>query len=171
MELVQNENYRLKGYKTKNVYDTNGDLVAVEYYKNYDPATQTYSNLKVKEIRTIERDVNFGIPFQETVDIEWYKSDGTKIAEKQIQKVKDINEGQDMNQRARTNLTTKAQGYLIQTVGLENTKELGVDIAVERAAYISGATQALIDAVNNSTRTYMTPEVKATVVAILNVTY
>ena len=171
MELIQNQDYRIQGYMKKNVYGTNGDLITVEYYGQYDSQTQTYSNLIVKEIKTIERDINFGIPFQENIEIVWYKSDGSVIAQKNILKVIDINDGQKINQNSRTNLTTKAQGYLIQTVGLANTKELGVDISSERSAYISGATQALIDAVNNSSRTYMTAEVKASVVAILNVTF
>lgn len=172
MELVQNQDYRLKGYHKEKVYDAKGDVIQVNFYKNYDPVTETYTQLKVRENRTVERDVTTGVPNKVTVDIEWFKSDGTTVtAGKQLEKYINGFDGQQMNQNARLNLTTKAQGYLLQTIGLDNTKELGTDVALERAAYISGTTQGLLDAVNNSTRPYMTPEVKATVITILDQTY
>jgi hypothetical protein len=172
MELIQNQDYRIKGYHKEKVYDNKGDVTQVNFYKNYNPVTESYTELKVRESRTVDRDVTTGVPNKVTVDIEWFKSDGvTKSAEKRLEKYINGFDGQQMNQEARLNLTTKAQGYLLQAVGLENTKELGTDVAVERSAYISGTTQGLIDAVNNSARAYMTPEVKATVVTILNVTF
>ena len=172
MELVQNQDYRLNGYHKEKIYDDKGDVVQVNFYKNYNPVTETYTQLKVRENRTVERDATTGVPNKVTVDIEWFKSDETTvIAGKQLEKYINGFDGQQMNQNARVNLVTKAQGYLLQSVGLENTKELGEDVGIERSAYISGTTQSLIDAVNNSTRPYMTAEVKATVTAILNVTF
>lgn len=172
MKPVQYEDYRIKGYAKEKVYDTKGDLVEVNFYEEYDVPTKTYSRLAVKETRTVTRDVTLGIPELITVDIQFFKGDGTTvIATKQLVKPINSHDGMSVNEEARTRLVEKAQGYLLQEIGLANTQEFGADVTTERAAYISGTRQPIIDAINNSARAYLTPTIKATLVAILDVDY
>lgn len=170
MELTRNIDYRIQGYYKKKIYDVKGDLVSSEFYKSYNEGTQTYSNLKVKEVRVVERDVVLGIPEKITVDIEWYHGD--QVTEtKQI--IKPINsfDGMGMNEASRKRLVGQAQGYLLGEVGLANTKDFANDIISERAGYIAGTRQPLIDAINTSAKPYMTAPIKATLVALLDIDY
>jgi hypothetical protein len=171
MELVQNEDYRLKGYYKDETYNEKGDVSKVTYYKAYDKTTDQFSNVKVEEDILIYRDETLGIPSSVEVTITWYKSDGTIMATKTIEKIINGFKGQQMNQQSRTTLVTKAQGYLLQELGLANTQEFGTDVMQEREAYIAGTKQPLLDVIANSTRTYMTQTIKDTVSAILNVDY
>ena len=173
---ITDEDYRIKGYFKKKGYDSKGDIVTVGYYAEYDEAEPVeedrYKKLKVRETRTVERDVGLGIPFKLTVDIEWLSSDEVSVrATKQLIKWINSYDGMAMNTASRTRLVETAQGYLLGEVGLADTQEFGTDVALERSAYISGTRQSLIDAINNSSRTYMTPTIKATLVAILDIAY
>lgn len=176
MQLLRNIDYRIQGYHKKKVYDTKGDVSEVGFYKTYTPpvtgSTGTYTGLKVKETRTITRDVVLGIPNKIDMLIEWFKGDGVTTADtKTITKHINSYDGMRMNQEARTNLMTKAQGYLLGEVGLANTQEFGTDVMSEREAYIAGTRGPLIDLINNSSRPYMTTEIKNTLVAILDIAF
>jgi hypothetical protein len=171
MELTEHQDYRIKGYFKEKSYDANGDVVKVEFFKSYNSETSEYSNLKVREIRTVVRDETTGIPNTLTVVITWHKSDGSVFATKTLMKPINGYDGQRMNQEARTILVTQAQGYLLQTIGLINTQEFGTDLMSEREAYIAGTRQPLLDAINNSARVYVTAEIKAALVLILDVAY
>jgi hypothetical protein len=171
MILVTNEDYRLKGYFRKNVYNTYGDIEAVEYYAEFNAPTKEYKGLKVKETRVVLRDQTFGVPYEESIDIEWFKSDGTTMANKRLVEVFDENQGQLLNQSARANLVTKAQAYLFQSAGLENAKNFGETYIAERDMYLAGVTNPLITVITNATEPYMTQQIKDNLVLILNISY
>lgn len=171
MELVQEQDYRIKGYYKEEIYNEKGDVATVNYYKTYDSTNKTYSNKKVEESVLIYRDETLGIPTSIEISITWYKSDGSPMASKTIEKIINSQKGQRINQESRTNLITKAQGYLLQETGLPNTQEFGIDVMAEREAYIAGTKQPLLDAITNSTKTYMTQTIKDTLNAILNIDY
>lgn len=171
-KAIEAEDYRIKGYHKSKTTDNKGDYIKIEYFLNYDESTEEYSGLKVQEIRTVERSATLGIPFKVTVDISWFEEDGTTIIiTKQL--VKHINtfDGMAMNQVSRTRLVETGQGYLLGEIGLANTQEFGTDVISERGAYIAGTRQPLIDAINASTRTYMTQAIKDQLTAILDIPY
>lgn len=168
MGLVQNIDYRIQGYHKKETFDTNGDLISVEYYRNYDGVT--YSNLKVKETRTYTRDVTFGLMTKRDMTIDFYDGDDiiyTKITEKYF----DSKKGYDGNKKARTNIVDNASMYLLSQIGLVDGKAFLRIVKSEITGYIHGDEQPLLNAISNSTETYMTGTIKATLDVILNVTY
>lgn len=163
--------YRIQGYKKEKIQNNLGDITMVNFYQNYDEQAQQFSGLKVRETRTQERDA-MGIPTKTTVDIEWFSSDEVTVrATKQLIKPLNSDDGLKVNEQSRGRLINKAKGYTIQTMGLENGKEFMKGIITEIELYKEGERQALIDAINNSTDPNATPEYKATVVAILDVSY
>lgn len=173
---ITREDYRIKGYYKKKTYDNKGDVVSQGYYGVYneqEPIEEDrYQDLVVLETRTVERDPTLGIPFKVTVDIEWFGSDKAQPrATKQLVKFINSHDGMAMNELSRKRLVEVGQGYLLGEIGLANTQEFGSDVALERAAYISGTRAPIIDAINNSSRTYMTPTVKSTLVSILDISY
>lgn len=172
MVLTTQEDYRLKGFKKKKTYDAKGDVAIVEYYQDYDEGTGAFSNLKVKETRTVTRDSFIGVAQKVEVLIEWISGDGvTPRATKTLVKPLSSHDGMALNEESRRRLVEKAQGYLLTEVGLENTQEFGGDIIAEREAYIAGARTQIIAAIDASTRVYMTQARKDTLKAILDIDY
>lgn len=172
MELVQNIDYNIQGYFKVNTIDYRGDLITVEYYRNYDG--ETYSNMKVKESRTYTRDAN-GILSRRDMLIEWFKNGGdTVMATKNTIKYYTVTEGYEDNKRSRTNIINKASMYLMGQIGVENGKAFLNISKSEINGYISGSIQPLLDLVANTTEVYMIgspPVIKETLNYILNVEY
>jgi hypothetical protein len=171
MQLIQDIDYRIKGYYREEVYDSNGDVSQVNFYRGYNEETQEYSNLIVSEQDTVTRDTVLGIPNKIVKEITWFKSDGKTMASKTIEKIVNGTQGQEINQHSRSRLVTKAQGYLLQEVGKDNTQDFHLDVMQEREAYIAGSKQPLLDAISSSAKTYLTQEIKDTLTSILNVQY
>jgi len=169
MELLQNIDYRIQGYHKKFTFDANGDLIVIEYYKNFDGTT--YSNLKVKETRTYTRDAVFGLLVKRDMTIEWFRSDGSVIATKTTTKFYDSKKGYHANKKARKNIIEKASIYLLGVVGLADGKLFLRQVKSEINGYIKGDSQPLLDAVNDSTETYMTGAIKTALITILDITY
>lgn len=176
MKKITDENYKIKGYAKKKIYDVKGDVIGQEYYAEYDETEPIEDNrfkrLKVRETRVITRESTLGLPKKIDVTIEWISGDGvTTRASKTLSKPINSYDGMRMNEASRKRLVAIAQGYLLGQVGLLNTQEFGSDVAVKRSAYISGSRYALIDAINNSTRSYMTTSIKAGLISILDIAY
>lgn len=171
MPLIQDVDYRLNGYHKKQTFDAKGDLVIVEYYQNYDEQSKQFSNLKVRESRTYTRNATTTLLEKRVINIEWFKGNDEKYAEKTITKFYDAQEGYQGNKRARRNLINKASMYLLNEVGLENGKTFLDGVGSKITVYVDGSIQPLLDAIANSSEPYMTPTIKGTLDTILNVTY
>jgi hypothetical protein len=169
---LSNIDYRLQGYFKKKTYDAKGDTTLIELFANYDEGTEVYSNLKLKEVRTVTRDATLGIPNKVVVDITWFEDDEVTVYQtKQIIKYLNSFDGMSLNQASRTVLVEQAQGYLLGQVGLADTQEFGTDVMSEREAYIAGTRQPLLDAISASTRTYMTQAIKDQLNTMLDIQY
>lgn len=167
---VRHINYNILGYHKKRTIDTNGDLVTVEYYVTYDGVT--YSGLKVKETRIYTRDAVTGIMAKRDMTIEWYEEDEVTIYCNSItEKYYTAQEGYEANIRSRSNLITNASLYLFQTVGEVDAKAFLEIVAADIDKYKGGAITPLLTAISGSGETYMTPTIKATLDAILNIVY
>jgi hypothetical protein len=167
-----NYDFRLNGLHKKKEFDDKGDLVKVEYYQNYDENTSVYSNLKITETRTYTRDANSKLLIKRDNIIDWKEDDGvTNKKTKSTTKHYDSQSGYDNNKRAKRNIINKASMYLFFSIGEVNAKAFLVIIATEISIYIDGNNQPLLDLISNSTETYMTTEVKATLNTILDVQF
>jgi len=169
MNLIQNIDYNIQGYHKKMTFDANGDLILVEYYKNYDGTT--YSKLVVRETRTYTRDVVFGLLTERDMVIEFFNNRGGVEYTKTTKKYYDAKKGYNGNKQARTNIIDTASMYLLSVVGLQDGKAFLRIVKSEISGYISGDSQPLLDAVANSTELYMTGVIKTALDTILNVTY
>jgi len=169
MGLIQYEDYRIKGYQKKPTIDANGDLVIVEYFKDYDETTKQYSNLKVKETRVYTRDSST-LLMKRDMTIQWF-SGGKETAVVTTQKFYTAEQGYSANKRARQNLINRASMYLLSEVGLTDGKTFLNGVTGEISTYVDGSIQPLVDAIANSTEPFMTLTIKGTLDTILNVTY
>ena len=165
--LLKNVDYSIQGYHKKLVFDNKGDLTEVWYYKNYDTVNDTYSNLMVKETRTYTRGVSTLLERRDML-IEW----GTngKVSKETV-KYYTPELGYKANKRARQNLIDRASMYLLDSIGLYDSKAFLKIITSEMANYVDGDIQPLLDVINSSSETYMTPTVKSTLDSILNISY
>lgn len=169
-DLIQNIDYRLNGYHKKETFDTKGDLVILQYYADYDEQSEVYSNLKVQENRTYERDGVTTLLNKRTISIKWY-SNAKEVASKTIIKYYSKTEGYQANKRSRTNLIDTASMYLVSQVGLDNAKSYLANVSADISTYIDGNITILIATIQSSSEPYLTEEIKGTLVTILNVPY
>ena len=167
-------NFRLTGYindpshldydifglfKKRTIYK--GELIKVEYYKNYDGVT--YTELVIEETRAYTRDSNDLVMYRTQVS-KWYMEDGSVGMEKTFMKYYSPQESIDEGNTRRSNVIADAKLYILSQVGLANGQDMLVSVANEIALFINGYAQPLRDAVANSTKPYLTQETKDVVV-------
>lgn len=177
MSLIQNTDYRLMPYYKVPTYNTLGDLVKVQYFLTYDSQNDTYSNLQVEENITTTRD-SLGLPTSRQKVIDWYIKNSV-VFTKTMNRNYDSSEGYTINQVSRQRLIDNASVYLFGSlvaeygvvVGSANAYEFLNDVVTPISEYVKGNRQLLVDAVNSSTRAYMTAQRKSDIVAILDVSY
>ncbi len=101
--LVPNSHF---GLHLKMTFNSKGDLITIEWYKDYDDVSDTYTNLAIKELRTYTRDPVTGLVTKNVTDFEYYLKDGTIGSSKQIVKWYNSQTGYTIN--------TVARGILIR---------------------------------------------------------
>jgi len=171
MAFLQDIDYRIQGLQKKLTFDAKGDLVEVGYYNSYTQATDEYSDLFVKETRTYERDETTGLMTKRTMVIGWFNGVPEEIAAKTTEKHFSSLQGYTANQRSRQNLINNASMYLLSQVGLEDAKIFLDGCSGDIATYVGGSIQPLLTTIADSPLVFMTPTIKATLDAILNITY
>jgi len=117
------------------------------------------------------RDATTGLLAQRDSVIEWFKSDDVVGATKNITKYYSLEEGYDANKSSRQNLIDRASMYLLSQIGITDAKAYWKTVATDVDDYINASDLTLVTTINNSIEPYMTPTIKATLDAILNVTY
>jgi hypothetical protein len=168
MGLIQNTNYNIQGYHKEFIFDAKGDLVTVNYYKDYDGAV--YSDLKVSEIRTFTRDVTTGLLTTRDMVINFHDEGEircTKTAKKYYEPVL----GFEKNKKARQNLINNASMYLFEEVGKTDATVFWKLVKDEVDDYRTTGDMTLLTSISNSTEPYMTGVIKTTLDTILNVLY
>lgn len=186
---ITNENYNLFGLHKKEYFDSKGDLITLELYKDYDEETQTHTNLAIKENRTYTRDVNTGLLIKRVTQIIWYNVDGEECKTKtNINKYFSPKKGFVANKRARQNLIDNASMYLYSQLMTNNAGDkTQTDIEVDdfesltdaaQSKYIKSNTLPLLDIVTNSIdntkdeyRVYITEAMQTVLLSILNINY
>jgi hypothetical protein len=166
-------NINLFGLYREDIFNSRGELITKNYYKNYDGIT--YSDLIVKDEYVYTSDPNNDLVQYRDETLSWYLEDGTigktKVIKKYYDLVNAINEGI----KRRGNLLDKAKAYGL--VNIQGTHASGVpnsyywfstmDSVVVN--YINGTVkQDIIDFIDNETETYVTQTIKDTMTDILD---
>lgn len=155
--------YDILGYHKKRTI-VFGELRTVEYYKNFDGTN--YSDLIVRESRTYTRN-NLGLVQYRTLFVEWFLDDntlGTTVTTiKYYSPIESIDEGIDR----RTNVISDAKIYVLGAVGQSYAFDLLLGLKALIEVYRDGYKQPLIDAVNASTKPYLTSQMKTDITNIL----
>lgn len=159
-------NYNLYGFHKKRTI-VKGELILVEYYRNYNPQTQIYSDLILTESRTFGRDINTGLAYMRTQNISWYLTDETIGATKQTVKYYTLTESIDEGITRRKNVIAEAKIYTLGALGLGPAQAVLIQLATPIAAFIDGATQYLRDSINALPDATMSPVHKANLINIL----
>lgn len=162
MESPMNLDYDIMGFHKKRTI-TKGELLSVEYYRNFDGTT--YSDLVVKEERVYTRNA-MGLVMYRSMIISWYFEDGTVGEVKNTTKFYSPQESIDEGMNRRGNMIADGKLYILGTVGLANGQDFLVSLTGEVNLFVNGATQPLRDAITASTKTYITQTMKDTLQVI-----
>lgn len=186
---ITNEDFRLFGLHKKEYFDEKGDLVKIEYYKNYDEVNDIHIDLAILEERIYTRDASNALLSKRENTITWFDVDGNINEKKQnITKYYSAKKGFEANKRARQNLLDKASMYLFQalitnasgnfTLAEQQTEDFDVLTDDAQSQYVKSTMQPLITIITNSTdntkseyRDYITEEIKIVLLSILDITY
>jgi hypothetical protein len=161
---ITGEDYDIKGYHKKRTI-TLGELRRVEYYLNYDGTT--YSNLMVDETRDYTRDAN-ALVISRLQTSKWYDGQGTLQFEKTFTKYYTPQEAIEESATRNGNVLSDCKLYILSQVGLEYGQDMMLSVGTEMNVYINGYRVPLINAIQASTKPYMTQVIKDTACAILN---
>lgn len=185
-EDITGYDFRLLGLHKKEYFDQYGDLFKIEYYTEYNIQTDMFSGLAIVENRTYTRDVVTGLLYMRTTNIEWYDVDGNVMQTKtNLTKFYSAQKGFTANKQARQNLIDRASIYLYSalmgidpTTAVVNVDDYSALTNEAERNYIKGTIDPLLEIISNSTdnlkpeyRSYITAEIKATLLAILDITY
>lgn len=164
----RNMDYDIMGFHKKRTI-VKGELVKVEYFKEYDGTT--YSNLVVEETRTFNRD-SIGIIQTRDILIKWFLEDDSVGCTKSWTKYYNADEAIQEGIDRRNNMISVAKTTLLRELALvhgvplnqQYSFDLLLTIGTEMKYFAEGYTQPLRDAINNSTKPYLTPSIKTLVV-------
>ena len=175
---ITDVDYRLLGFYKVEEENMLGDIVKVEYYKNYDPnGDPKYTGLMVREEKVFNRDSLIGIPYSQEEVIKWYDGQGDTpdnvIYTKVFSKHYSPNKGFAINQESAKRLIRKASISLTMALGsADEAKELFRTFSNEVRDYHEGMDRKpLIEAITNHTDPRMTSEIKTMLLGILDVSY
>jgi hypothetical protein len=151
-----------------------GELISVEYYSSYDEKTDIYSNLVVKESKTYNRD-SINIILSRTTKIDWYLTDGTVGCSKELIKyyapdeaiAEGVERRRTMISFAKNTLLSELRKIYSDTTSQQYAYDLLISLSTEIKYFEDGYTQPLIDGVNNSTKSYLTINLKRLIIADL----
>lgn len=166
---LSNINHDRKSLQVKNIY-IDGLLKEIKYYKNYDATTGTYNNLVVREVRTFYTNVFTGYTHSRSLNIYYYLDNG-QIGYSILNQMKyyiNIDE-QDKNLRERrTIVLAEAKKWLLESylipnyglIALQYAKDFLSELTQAMEKYINGVHTDLQNAINNTTLSFIIPEVK-----------
>lgn len=166
--------------RTMGTGDHKGELRTVEYFKAFDPNTQTYIDRAVKEDRFYHRDPSTGLVQYRLMDIYWYDTNGgIKYQKTDIMKLYSFNESREELQTRRKNIINDAEAYLIGTMIAEHGQATGVQYAlmflatvkIEKELYIDSVGQPLLDAIAGTQLPFITQTHKDTLTALITYDY
>lgn len=162
----ENIDYDIYGLHKERIISHDGFLTDVKYWKNYDG--QTYSDLYVHEKRVYNIDSQTGLSITRQMSISWYLEDDT-VGYTREYPLKYYNQQEAIEEGIirRNNIISKAKVYCINQLGLQYSFDLLNSLKSQIDLFNQGYTQPLRDAVQSSTKPYLTQQMKDDIVAIL----
>jgi len=163
--------FDIRGYHKERII-TSGELRTVNYYREYIPETQVYNDLIVKEERLYTRD-NVGIVQYRTLTITWYmEDDSIGLVKTGTPKYYSYEEAIQEGIDRRNNMISLAKTTLLRElkliVGEPTNQSYAFDfllgVSTQMNYFREGYTQPLRDAVANSTKAYLTQDIKTKVI-------
>ena len=162
----ENIDFTIFGFHKELIIAPSGFLTDIKYWKTYDGIT--YSDLYVHEKRTFRVDSVTGLAITRTMIIDWYLTDDT-VGYSRTYPLKYYDQYQSIKEgiTRRNNIIDKAKVYCINNLGLNYSFDLLNSLKVYIDLFSNGYTQPLRDAVQGSTKPYLTAQMKTDIVAIL----
>jgi len=169
-ENPSNIDYDILGFNKKRTI-VKGELKSVEYYTNYIPTSQTYSDLVVSEFRNYTRDV-IGLVQYRDMTCNWILNDGTTGLTLSFRKYytpeEAIQEGIDrrgnMLSFAKTSLLDGLKAIYGEPLNQTYAFDMLTSVKTQMEYFTQGYTQPLRDAVSASTKPYLTVGIKEAVI-------
>jgi len=169
-ENPSNIDYDILGFNKKRTI-VKGELKSVEYYTNYIPTSQTYSDLVVSEFRNYTRDV-IGLVQYRDMTCNWILNDGTTGLTLSFKKYytpeEAIQEGIDrrgnMLSFAKTSLLDGLKAIYGEPTNQTYAFDMLTSVKTQMEYFTQGYTQPLRDAVSASTKAYLTEGIKIAVI-------
>ncbi len=165
--------YDILGFNKKRTI-VKGELISVEYYKNYISSSQTYSDLVVSEFRNYTRDM-IGLVQYRDMTCNWILNDGTTGLTLSFKKYytpeESTNEGIDRRNNiigfAKTTLLDGLKAIYGEPANQTYSFDMLTSVKTQMEYFSQGYTQPLRDAVSASTKPYLTVGIKEAVIAQL----
>lgn len=162
--------YDILGFNKKRTF-IKGELRQVEYYKNYIPSSQTYSNLVISEFRNYTRN-DIGLVQSRELICNWILNDNTTgltlYFTKHYSPEESINEGIDRRNNmlafAKTSLLDGLKAIYGEPTNQMYSFDLLTSVKTQLDYFTQGYTQPLRDAVSASTKAYLTVGIKEAVI-------
>lgn len=155
---LDNIDYDLKGLHKKRIFNL-GELRVIEYYKNFDLNTQTYSDLVVKETRKYLRDTSTGLCYSRLISIYWYLTNN-EIGYSIINRPKyySFAESRAEIRERRNNLVSDAEAYVLYILSMNftsqevMTKSVALLTAIKQVKdlYLEGVAEPIINLVSST---------------------
>ncbi len=100
-----------------------GELILVEYFRDFDDIAQVYSDLVVKETRSYVRN-QIGLALSRDMEITWYLKNGEIGVIKNTRKFYNSKESMTEGSTRRLNIIEEAKAYVLSVVGKANAFDL-----------------------------------------------
>lgn len=164
-ESPENIDFNILGLHKELIIASSGFLTDIKYWKNYDGTT--YSDLYVHEQREFVVDGD-GLAITRKMTINWYFTDNT-VGYSRVYPLKYYNKVQSIEEgiTRRNNVLAKAKVYCIDNLGLPYSFDLLDSLNIYIDLFSQGNTQPLRDAVQASTKPYLSQAQKDAIVTIL----
>lgn len=157
--------YNILGFHKKRLI-IKGELIKIDYYRNFNPLNNEYSDLVVSEERVFNRN-QIGLVQYRQMNIKWYLKNGEIGCSKNTIKYYSPTESIDEGKNRRENIISEAKLCVLLSVGQSNGFLMLNQLKNQIELYIDGFRQPLIDDVYSIDLPFLNQEIKDNIVEIL----
>lgn len=151
-------------YKKRTI--VKGELVLVEYFREFDEIEQIYSDLIVKETRSYVRN-QIGLALKRDMEITWYLKNGEIGIVKNTRKFYNSKEAMTEGSTRRLNIIEEAKSYVLNAVGQANAFDLLSELKSYIELYKDGYRAPLINYVGTVNKAYIDENMRTEIIKIL----
>jgi len=154
-------NYDIRGYHKEKIFQY-GELREVNYYENFNGGS--FSNIVVKEQRSYTRDPIHNLAQYRTATHSWYYNNDEIGAEKVTVKYYDSQSSLEEAYQRRQNVINQTKTYTLGALGRTYSFDFLTSVKDEMDLFKEGYIEPLPIAVQNSTKVYLTQQIKDDIV-------